>query len=98
MREDVFEIAQTFLVAALTTVILYFIAITMIGGEMKPLIEELNPNNTVGIGSAQYLESSEDIWRGTKYFFYIMLSVVFLFLIVKLLYEREETSVYGGYS
>lgn len=98
MPEDVFEISHTFIVSAFTIVIIFFIAITMIGGEMKPLIEELNPNNTAGIGSAQYLETSEDIWRGTKYFFYIMLAVVFLFLAVKLLYEREETSTYGGYS
>lgn len=98
MPEDVFEVAQAFLVGAFTLVIIYFIAVTMLGGEMKPLVEELNPNNTVGIESTQYLEMSEDLWRGTKYFFYIMLSVVFLFLVVKLLYEREETSVYGGYS
>lgn len=95
---DVFNTALYVLITETVLVIIYLLGVNLIAGQLYPMFYHLRPNDTEseGISEAVYVERLDRIKTGFTYGFYILLAIPFVYLIVKLLYEREETSVYGG--
>jgi len=78
--------------------IIWFIGNLIIGVHMHPLMKSLNPNNTQGITGNEYETKANFFWSSSKLVWYILIAIPFVYIILKLLYEKERTSVpYGGY-
>lgn len=97
---SVFHAALAFIAGLATLVLIWMMAVNMIGGHIMPLVEKMNPNITEGKGitKAQYETMGDHLWTGLEWFFYAIIGVAFFFIAMKLLYERESTSIsgYGG--
>ena len=97
---NIFDVALSGLIAVFVIVVIYMTGVQITGGAIKPMIDDMNPNNTVGISGAQYTNASDDLWRCLKWTFYAIFGSLFLLIALKALYERESTSVYndrGGF-
>jgi len=92
---DIFHVALSGLIALLVIGMLWLTSSTLIGGFIYPFTKSMNPNNAEGISSAQFDSTADKLNAGATIFFIIMIAVPFLYIIFKILYEREETSVYG---
>jgi len=93
---NVFDIGLYVVISIFVIGIIYMLGTLMARGNIQPLIESdrLAPtNNTTGIQRTQYMNMSSHLSLGLQLAFYIMLATPFVYLVVKLLYEREETSV-----
>lgn len=82
------------IVSLFTLITIFILAINIIGVNLLPLIKGLDQSG--GIPSQQYNTSADRMWTGIKIFFYIILVIPVFFFGMKLLYEREETSVQVG--
>lgn len=94
--ENIFQVVLYAIVALFVVMLIYGLGVTVLGGYVKPLVDELNPNSTVSITGSQYSDIAEKPWNGFKWAFYIIVSGILLFVGVKLFYQREETSQYYG--
>lgn len=97
---DIFNTASNTLILIITIAILFLLSIRIIGGNLYPMLKSstFSPSaNSSGITNETYQNKLDFGWTGTKYVFYIFLTIPFLFLAIKLLYEREATSIYRGY-
>jgi len=87
---DVFNVALLVLILVCTLVFIYFVGIHIVGGYIYPMFNSLIPS--------RYQSTSSHLFQGLRWFFYILLAIPFLYIIIRLLYKKEEVSVYyGGY-
>lgn len=93
---DVFNVAVGTMILLLTLGTIYLISTNLIEGQISPMIKSMNPNSTTGISGSEYNSLIDKLSKGNMWMFYIFLAIPFLYIAVKLLYEREPTSVYGG--
>ena len=103
MTDDIINMAVGFLVLLFIIGLIWMIGNFLVGGVMHPLIKGMNPNNAAGhvITGAMYDEKADRLYVGLRWFFYIIIGVIFFWLIMKTLYGKEETSfsaadAYGG--
>lgn len=75
--------------------VLFYIGLG-ITGQLAPMIISMNPNSSVGISNTTYIEKIEALGAGYDWSFYILIFGIFAFVAVKLLYDKESTSTYGG--
>jgi len=94
---DVFNTAIYVLISIIIVSLIFVVSVNLVGANLVPLFKHLTPNNTKGMSPTLYNQKIDHLETGLYYGFYILLILPFIFLIVKLLYEREETSVYSGY-
>jgi hypothetical protein len=96
---DVFETSRNILLMIFVLAVFYILGIMIVGGFIGPMFRSNTfrpPANSTGISQETYLTKTDFFIQGMKWVFYIILAIPFVYLIIKLLYEREETSVYGG--
>jgi len=91
-RDDVFRIGLGFLILLTVIIIIYFISTFMVSGNVHPMISHLTENSTSIPGIPDMLNKLD---LGLFLFFVIIIAIPFLWIIVKLLYSREETTVGG---
>jgi len=93
---DIFEIGTAVLMAVVFIACFWMIGAQIISARLVPLAESLNPQQSVGITGEQYSSIVSHIDAGWKAFIIIAIAVPFVYLIFKLFYERERTSVAYG--
>jgi len=92
----IFETIKYTLILIFILVIFYILGTMIVGGYIYPMFRAFKPTNeTQGISQDVYLKKTDFLVTGMKIIFYIILAIPFVLLIMKLLYEREETSIYG---
>lgn len=98
------EIANVSMNALITLFIIltiFSIGLLLIGGYVYPLTKSLNPEytNAEGISETQYDDMADSVWTGMKRVFYGLIAVIFFYIVVRILFKKEETSVgyQGGY-
>ena len=97
MAQDVFMIAIGTMILLLTIGIIFLISTNLIEGQISPMVKSMGPDNsTQGISPSLYNSLIDKLRSGNAWMFYIFLAIPFLYIAVKLLYEREDTSVYTG--
>jgi len=95
--EDVFTIAIGTMILLLTIGIIFLISTNVIQGQISPMIKSMAPDNsTSGMSPSVYNNLVDKLTNGNAWMFYILLAIPFLYIAVKLLFERENTSVYYG--
>lgn len=94
---------MTMIKTVVGTLIVLFIIATMfiittvfIDGNLRPVFDALEPNNTKGLLDDQYSDTLDNIQQGKKWIFGVLFLVPFVFLIYRLLYKKEDTTVFGG--
>lgn len=70
----------------------------MINGYVHPMVKSMNPNSTIGITEDMYDDITEYypkiFWVGG----FVFMSIPFIYFIVRVFFQKENTSVgYGGY-
>lgn len=93
--DDVFGIILRGTTGLFIMGVLFYIGLG-ITGQLTPMIISMNPNSSVGISNTTYLQKIEALGAGYDWSFYILIFGIFLFVAVKLLYDKEHTSTYGG--
>ena len=97
---DVFKVANLILILIFILGIGWIVGIYVVGGYIYPMFEHLAPSsNSTGISQSQYSTTTSHLYKGLRWFFYILIAIPFVYVIMKLLYKKEEVSVYyGGYT
>ena len=97
-KESIFDIALYGLIALFVIIVIFMMGVNLVGGYLHPLIKSMNPNAS-SITAGEYSAKADNLYNGLKYALYILIGAIFALIIVKALYEKEETSVYpaGGY-
>lgn len=93
MSWNIFDVAFTGMKIVLILVVIGMAVIFLIGGAVHPLIKSLNPENPTGITTSMYDKMADRLWTGTRIMLYIFLALPFVFILIKVLYERENTSI-----
>ena len=93
---NIFEIGMDVLIAVIFIACFWMIGSQIISARMVPLAESLNPNQSAGITGQKYSDIVSHIDLGWKVFIVIAIAIPFVYLLFKLLYERERTSVAYG--
>lgn len=94
---DIFHIATTVLISIFVLALIWIMSVNIIGANIYPMLSSENfkpTNETGGISETQYQSTLDFMWNGTRWFFYILIAIPFIYIIIKLLYSKEETSVY----
>lgn len=89
---SVFDVVLYVLMSLFILGLIFMIGVFIVGANLVPIVDGLNPNNTKGISATQYQNMESRMWTGLTWFFYIILAVPFLYLFFKLLYEKEATA------
>ena len=95
MREDVFTIVFYGLISLFVIVLIFFLGTNVILGHISPLVKHLAPSGNTGLGRDRYLGLVDLLSNGFNWIFYLFLAIPLFFIVVKLFYEKEETSVIG---
>lgn len=82
------SIVLIFLIA-IVSLIMYFV----IAGYIYPMSISLTPINEQGMTAEQYTTTASHLFTGMQYIFYIILAIPFVYILMKFLFEKEETSV-----
>lgn len=93
------EVVKTSLVGLFVLMI-----IILIGGSffvmvdhIKPVIDDLKPeNSSVGMSQESYETASSNFENTLKTIFFLAIAGLFVFVVVKILFEKETTSGYYG--
>lgn len=94
---DIFDTAFYVLLAIAVVVLIYIVGVNLISGTIYPMMYKFRPtNNSSGISETLYVQKMDRLKAGFFWIFYIIMAIPFIYFIIKTLYEREETSVYGG--
>jgi len=95
--EDVFGVSIDVMIGLATIILIFIIGTVLIIGNLNPMFRSLEPDaSTEGISPSLYNSVISHLTNGFNWFFYVILAIPFLYFIMKALYEREETSYYGG--
>jgi hypothetical protein len=91
----VFENAlETFLLLAFLVVV-GMVGILVIGGYIYPLLisSSFLPSNSSALTPSMYESISSRLWERFNWFWVIILAIPFIFIIIKILYEKEEITI-----
>jgi hypothetical protein len=93
---NIFDTALAVIILLFIIVIIYFVGVGIISVNIYPLMYSLKPSLTnKGISQATYISKLDRLSLTLTISFVIFMATVFLFVVVKLFYEKEEFSVYG---
>jgi hypothetical protein len=94
--ESAFDVSLNVLLTIFVLVIIFFVAVFLVGGYLYPIFYSLSPSaGATGIDATLYQSLLGHLRTGNSWVFYILLAIPFVFIAIKLLYEREEFSVSG---
>ncbi len=96
MAVDIARLMLSGLILIFLVLMVFMVAVTMIGGFVQPLTDSLNTDQTVGLTGEKYTELSDRLWWYTKWCFKLVIAFVIFIVGYKMLYDKEETSVYYG--
>lgn len=93
---NIFNISERGLTELFIILVVFFMGITIVGGHLYPLIVSMNPNATIGVTGDVYLDKTDNFIFGLRLGILILVVALFLYVALKILYEKEGTSVYNG--
>lgn len=89
--QNIFETSYITLILIFTIIVIFIVGI-QIGTYLHPVIKSMNPKSKVGISETQYNTYLDHLWSGMKTFFKIFMFFPLAYLMVKLWYDRENTT------
>lgn len=88
---DIVRAIMGFLISLFFVSIIYMMGMSMGSGFIKPIVDDFNTNDTVGIGEEQYEDMSNGIIVWFKRAFWIIFGIIFFFVTFRVLFRRDET-------
>lgn len=92
---DIFNVILTVIVSIFILSIIWMVGVYIVGGNIYPIVMKMNPitNTSQGITNTTYQRISNHLYTSMTWSFYIILATPFIFLIIYLLYRREQTTI-----
>lgn len=96
---NTFDTALYGLIAIFTLIVLFMIMVFLVGGYLFPIFtsDSFTPKaGDAGVSASAYTSTINLTQTGGEYAFYIIIGTVFAYIVLKYLYEKEQTSVSMG--
>lgn len=93
------EVVKTVIVGmfALLIIILISGSFFVMIDHVKPVVDDLKPDNaSVGMSPESYESASSTFENTLKIIFYLAIAGLMVFVVIKILFEKETTSSYYG--
>lgn len=96
---DIFNTSYDWMILVFTMGLIFVLGVLIVGAYMYPIISSAHfvpGNESKGMTAAQYHTNADFMYNGFSWAMYILLAIPFVYIVVKLLFEKEEVSVSGG--
>jgi len=95
---QIFDTSYNWMILVFTMGVIFVLGVLIVGAYMYPIISSTHfvpDDEAKGMTTAQYHTNADFLYNGFSWVMYIFLAIPFVYITIKLLYEKEEVTVAG---